>query len=250
VNCSAIQETLLESELFGYEKGAFTGALKDKSGLIEVANTGTLFLDEIGELSPALQMKLLRFLEDGEYRPVGSTCSINADVRIICATNRDLKRLIGLSKFRKDLFYRINVINIALPPLRQRPSDIRQLTRYFMKKICFRTGKCVQKIDNRALNVLQQYHWPGNVRELENVLERAVILSKNDCISVEDLPGDLMFPTASYDEETCNNTISSVERQHIMKVLRDTGGNKTQAAKILGIAKKTLYARLHAYESE
>ena len=248
INCSAIQETLLESELFGYEKGAFTGAEKDKSGLIEVANTGTLFLDEVGELTPALQIKLLRFLEDGEYRPVGSTRSLHADVRLIAATNRDLKALIATSKFRRDLFYRLNVINIQLPPLRRRPADIRELTRYFMKKICHRTGKCIPNIDDKALAVLQQYHWPGNVRELENVLERAVILTKSDSITVADLPADIIYPNPASENGSGADTISSIERQHIMKVLRDTGGNKTKAARILGITKKTLYARLHAYE--
>jgi DNA-binding NtrC family response regulator len=248
VNCSAIQETLLESEMFGYEKGAFTGAVKNKSGLIEVADTGTIFLDEVGDLQPNLQIKLLRFLENGEFRPVGSTHSRRADVRVIAATNRDLKKLMGESKFREDLFYRLNVINIHLAPLRERTGDIPALVTHFLEKISTRIGKRVQRIDPDALAVLSRYHWPGNIRELENVIERAVILSMRDAIGIDDLPADLIDREAPQTDFTNNpRSLAAIERDHILKVLHETGDNKAKAARILGITKKTLYTKLREY---
>jgi transcriptional regulator with PAS, ATPase and Fis domain len=248
VNCSAIQETLLESELFGYEKGAFTGAVKDKSGLIEVANTGTLFLDEVGDLSPMLQTKILRFLEDGEYRPVGSTRSLHAEVRVIAATNRDLKKLMREGKYREDLYYRLNVINLQLPPLRDKPGDIPQLVEHFLRKMCSRMGKSIRQIDPDALDLLYHYHWPGNVRELENVIERAVILAPGDAITVNEFPANLIQPEAvQFDLQNGLSSLVAIERKHILKVLHDAGGNKAKAARTLGITKKTLYAKLRGY---
>ncbi|MDZ7289672.1 MAG: sigma-54 dependent transcriptional regulator [candidate division KSB1 bacterium] len=248
VNCSTIQETLLESEMFGYEKGAFTGAVKNKSGLIEVANTGTLFLDEVGDLQPSLQIKFLRFLEDGEFRPVGSTQSRRADVRVIAATNRDLKKLMSEGKFREDLFYRLNVINIHLPPLRERRDDIEALAKYFLKKMCATMGKCVSHIEREALDLLKQYDWPGNVRELENVIERAVILASGDTITAADFPTDLIHRPTTFSPSSLNDkSLAAIERNHILKILAQTSGNKAQAARILGITKKTLYAKLYTY---
>jgi DNA-binding NtrC family response regulator len=247
VNCSAIQDTLLESEMFGYEKGAFTGASSNKRGLIEVANTGTLFLDEIGDVSPGFQTKLLRFLESGEYRPVGSTQGVRSDVRIIAATNRNLKKLLEEEKFREDLYYRLDVFNIHLIPLRDRPEDIPVLVFYCIKKICHRTGKCVKKISEKALEYLQNYSWPGNVRELENVLERAAILCNGKDITVNDFPADLKSARGQKVTSTNKQSLSEIEKEHILRTLQKENGNKTNTAKVLGISKKTLYHKLHLY---
>ena len=247
VNCSAIPETLLESEMFGYEKGAFTGAVRDKSGLIDMANTGTLFLDEVGDLPPSIQIKLLRVIETGEFRPVGGTRIARADVRIIAATNRDLKKLMHEGRFREDLFYRLNVIHIHIPPLRERPKDIPALVEFFMQKACAKFGKCVREIDPAALQLLYRYSWPGNVRELENVIERAIILSGGARITPADLPLELVQQESEQPDESDGKSLESVEREHILRVLRETGGNKAQAARILGITKKTLYAKLRRY---
>ncbi|NOX90745.1 MAG: sigma-54-dependent Fis family transcriptional regulator [Calditrichaeota bacterium] len=246
VNCSALQDTLLESEMFGYEKGAFTGALKNKRGLVEVANTGTLFLDEIGDVSSEFQIKFLRFLENGEYRPLGGTHVLRSNVRIIAATNRDLKQLMQEGKFREDLFYRLNVFNIHLLPLRERKEDIPVLIDHCLQKICYLLNKCVKSCSPEALQILQNYDWPGNVRELENVLERAVILSDGKEITVNDLPADLK--EHARDESIGNdNSLKSMERKHILSVLKEANWNKTHAARILGITKKTLYHKMRMY---
>ncbi|MCD6375780.1 MAG: sigma-54-dependent Fis family transcriptional regulator [Caldisericaceae bacterium] len=246
INCSAMQDTLLESELFGYIKGAFTGAVKNKSGLIEVVNSGTLFLDEIGDVSPEFQTKLLRFLESGEYRPLGSTHTYKSDVRIIAATNRDLKQLMQQDQFREDLYYRLNVFNIHLLPLRERPEDIPILVDHFLSKSCFALKKCVKKCHPQAMKILQSYHWPGNVRELENVLERAVILSDGQEIKAEDLPADIK-QTSFEMNKTTPLKLADLERQHILNILQKTGGNKTETARLLGISKKSLYHKPHKY---
>lgn len=247
INCSAIQDSLLESEMFGYAKGAFTGAAQDKRGLIEVASTGTLFLDEIGDVSPDFQAKLLRFLESGEYRPVGSTHFARGDVRIIAATNRNLKKLMEEGKFREDLFYRLNVFHIHLLPLRERKEDVPLLVEYCLKKICFRIGKCAPGISEAAMAILQNYPWPGNVRELNNVIERAVILSSGAEITAEDLPSDIQRGIPPKAPENLPRSLAELERIHILYTLEQTGGNKTRAAEILGITKKTLYHKLRMY---
>lgn len=250
INCSAIQDTLLESELFGYAKGAFTGATQDKRGLIEMANTGTLFLDEIGDVSYDFQIKLLRFLESGEYRPVGSTHHIRSDVRIIAATNRNLKTLIQEGKFREDLYYRLNVFHIHLLPLRERREDIPVLAEYCLKRLCSKMGRAVPDISPEAMEIFQQYQWFGNVRELENVLERALILCNGKRISVADLPFDIRTEVSKKPAGTDHRSLQSMEREHILQVLEECGGNKTRAARLLGISKKTLYAKLHRYGIE
>jgi len=247
INCSTIQDHLLESEMFGYAKGAFTGATQDKRGLIEVANTGTLFLDEIGDVSPDFQTKLLRFLESGEYRPVGSTHFARSDVRIIAATNRNLKELMEKGKFRQDLFFRLNVFNIHLLPLKDRMEDLPILAQYCLKKICFRTGKCVPGISEEALRILQNYSWPGNIRELNNVLERAVILSSGENIAADDLTADIKSGVSSPTSKSNRQSLAEMEREHILHVLQTAEGNKTRAAEILGISKKTLYHKLREY---
>jgi DNA-binding NtrC family response regulator len=248
INCSTIQDHLLESEMFGYAKGAFTGATQDKRGLIEVANTGTLFLDEIGDVSPDFQTKLLRFLESGEYRPVGSTHHTHSDVRIIAATNRALKKLMEERKFREDLFFRLNVFNIHLLPLKERMEDLPKLVDYCLKKICFRTGKYVPGISEEALKILQNYSWPGNIRELNNVIERAVILCPGGNITADDLTADIKFGVPSPASKSNRQSLAEMEREHILQILQTTEGNKTRAAEILGISKKTLYHKLREYE--
>ena len=247
INCSAIQDTLLESELFGYARGAFTGATRDKRGLIEVANTGTLFLDEIGDVSHDFQTKLLRFLENGEYRPVGSTHHIKSDVRIIAATNRNLKALMREGKFREDLYYRLNVFHIHLLPLRERREDIPPLARYCLQRVCARMGRAVPEITPEALKILQQYDWFGNVRELDNVIERALILSDGIRITPDDIPSDMKTIEGDALPPPGLHSLQSVEREHILRVLREAGGNKTRTAQILGISKKTLYFKLKNY---
>jgi DNA-binding NtrC family response regulator len=247
INCNTIQDQLLESEMFGYARGAFTGATQDKRGLIEVANTGTLFLDEIGDVSPDFQTKLLRFLESGEYRPVGSTHHARSDVRVVAATNRDLKKLMEEGKFREDLFFRLNVFNIHLLPLKERIEDLPELVDYCLKKICFRTGKCVPRISGEVLQILLNYSWPGNVRELNNVIERAVILSSGENITENDLTADIKSGYSVPPSKTGRQSLAEMEREHILHVLQTTGDNKTRAAEILGITKKTLYHKLRGY---
>ncbi len=247
INCSAIQDALLESEMFGHEKGAFTGAIKTKRGLIEVADAGTLFLDEIGDVSPGFQTKLLRFLESGEYRPLGNTQTLKSEVRVIAATNRNLPILLRENKFREDLYYRLNVFNIHILPLRDRKEDIPVIVQYALKKICYRTGKCINQISEKATDILYQYHWPGNVRELENVIERAVIICPGAEITPRELPIDIKNWNPGVSPTAGDHSLESVEKQHLLQVLEQMQGNKTQTAKILGITKKTLYRKLRIY---
>jgi DNA-binding NtrC family response regulator len=248
INCAALQETLLESELFGHEKGAFTGAVATKPGLVEVAEGGTLFIDEIGEMAPALQAKLLRVLEDGHYRRVGGTRELNADVRMVAATNRDLTEEIKNNRFREDLFYRLNVVSIFLPPLRDRRSDIPELIEHFLTTR--QIGPLRSRVDVDAMKALLAYSWPGNVRELANVLERAQILAENHVITPEDLPENVLTSAPSREQLGDPRHLSEVERRHVQTVLQEEKGNKVQAARVLGISRRSLYRLIEKYHLE
>ena len=248
VNCGALPDTLLESEMFGHEKGAFTGAVGLKAGLFEAATGGTLFLDEIGELGPALQVKLLRVMQDQEVRRVGGTASVKVDVRIIAATNRDLEQLVKEDKFRDDLFYRLNVVRITLPSLVDRKEDIPMLAHHFLQKYVGGTPSGVRGFLPETMALLKEYRWPGNVRELENAVERAVSLSHGPLVTPDDLPEsirtaaplDAKAVSASEGDEVCL-TLEEVEKRHLIRVLKEMKGNKVKAAKILGIDRRTLY---------
>jgi two-component system, NtrC family, response regulator len=244
INCSAFTKDLLEGELFGHKAGAYTGAAKDKDGLIELANEGTLFLDEIGEMNIDLQAKLLRVLENGEFIKLGDTKISKVDVRVIAATNRDLIKDIESGHFREDLYYRLNVFSIHLPPLRERTGDILPLTEYFLGKLCQRVNKQSVVISNDALKLLQHHTWKGNIRELRNVIERALVLVDGDIILPEHLPYDLQQYNPSLQGVL---KLSSVEKSHIQKVLQHTKGNKTETARLLDIGLTTLYRKIEEY---
>jgi DNA-binding NtrC family response regulator len=249
VNCAALQETLLESELFGHEKGAFTGAVQAKPGLIEVAEGGTLFIDEVAEMAPALQAKLLRVLEDGHYRRVGGTKESNANVRVIAATNKPLEEEQKAGRFREDLFYRLNVVSIDLPPLRERREDISALVEHFLTTRQF--GKVCCKVDPEAMRALQSYRWPGNIRELANVLERAQILAEDNLLTLGDLPETLQTappPTEVSSPDTLN--LHEMERRNVQAALQRAKGNKVHAAKLLGITRRALYRLITKYGLE
>jgi len=244
LNCATFSENLIESELFGHEKGAFTSAFETRFGIVEVADKGTLFLDEIGEMPLALQAKLLRFLDTGEFRRVGGNKILHVDVRVIAATNRDLRELIRQGRFREDLYYRLNVINITIPPLRERPDDIAGLVRLFIGKYDQRLSKEIKGISPDALDGLMHYSWPGNVRELENVIERAMIVCDSDMLRHE----DLSVPHSSYEGNRDNAcSLEEIERSHILRVLREFQGNQSKASQALGIDRKTLYLKLRKY---
>jgi two-component system response regulator PilR (NtrC family) len=250
VNCGAIPETLMESELFGYRRGAFTGAIRDKKGLFEEASNGTIFLDEIADLPLHLQVKLLRVIEEKSIRPLGSTEPIPVDVRVIAATNKKLEEEVSKGRFREDLFYRLNVIKIVLPPLRERKEDISPLAIHFIGKYSREMGKDIRGISPKALEILESYHYPGNVRELENIIARCVALETLNVIRQETLP-QLVSGKDYLDLETSFSTTASldtllgnVEKKMIEKALRSTGGNKTEAAKLLGITLRSLRYRL------
>lgn len=242
INCSAFPETLLESELFGYRKGAFTGAEKDKEGWFAVADKSTLFLDEIGDISPMMQVKLLRVLQERTFEPVGSTRSEKTGARIIAATNRNLSELVKQRKFREDLYYRLNVIKVELPPLRKRISDVHLLARHFLGKYNIKLKKAVSGFSPEALSLLMSYKWPGNVRELENVIERAVVLCSGNRITGDLLPpeisqaGEVMHPNFKFDSVRKFAQISCISN-----ALKENGGNVQATAKALGIHKTTLY---------
>ncbi|MHB8834226.1 MAG: sigma-54-dependent Fis family transcriptional regulator [Candidatus Methylomirabilia bacterium] len=244
VNCAALPESLLESELFGYVKGAFTGAGADKKGLFEAADTGTMFLDEAEAMSGNLQVKLLRVLQDGTFLKVGGTQPCLVNVRIIAASNRNLEEAIREKHFREDLYYRLNVIRIDLPPLRERREDLPLLTRYFMAKFSKKIGKNVRTISDDALQALLWYPWPGNIRELENMVERAVVVTETDEIRKEDLTVELL---GRADDAKMDLSLKTVEKGHILHVLKLTGGNKKQAALELGVNTATLWRKLKSF---
>ncbi len=248
INCGAFTETLLESELFGYVKGSFTGANTNRKGLFEAANHGTIFLDEIGEMSPAMQVKLLRVLQERKLRPVGATEEMSVDTRVIAATNRDLASMVKESAFREDLFYRISVIPIELPPLRERPEDISDLATHFAKKFCDQAGRDLS-ISDKAMQLLENYLWPGNVRELEHTIERAVALETTDSIQPERLPEkitdyhqDRVNEAFEFPEEGVNLTahLDQLEKTYVLEALRRTNGNQTTAAELLRLSVRSL----------
>jgi formate hydrogenlyase transcriptional activator len=244
VNCAAIPAGLLESELFGHERGAFTGALTQATGRFQLAHTGTLFLDEIGDLPLELQPKLLRVLQEQEFERLGSTRTIRVDVRIVAATNQDLAKMVREGRFRADLFYRLNVFPIALPPLRERPEDIPFLVQHFVRKFACRMNSEVSHISEEVMEILQQHDWPGNIRELQNVIERAMIMSSGPDLSLS--PGELR-PTRKNDASTPVRTLAEAERAHVLDALRQVDGvvgGRNGAAARLGMARTTLISRM------
>jgi two-component system response regulator HydG len=250
INCGALPESLLESELFGHVKGSFTGAVKDKDGLLVAANGGTLFLDEIGDMTAATQVKLLRAIQEREVIPVGSTEVRPVDVRIIAATNRDLEEEIRKGTFRSDLYYRLNVIQLRLPPLRERSEDVEILARHFLARLAEREGGEPRTLSGEALALLQAYDWPGNVRELENALERAAVVAPDQILDADLLPERVRRrPEARVVQDATppNPTMEVIERAYILWVLQAEGGNKTRAAEVLGIDPSTLYRKLNRY---
>lgn len=250
VNCAAIPEHLLESELFGYKEGAFTGAKKGgKTGKFQLADGGSLFLDEIGDMPLATQVKILRVLQEGEVDVVGGTAPQPVDVRLIAATNQPLEKLIATQRFREDLFYRINVIQLRIPPLRERMEDIRVLANYILRKVTNRTGKRVVSFDSRVLDRLMQHHWPGNVRELENMIESAVHLTNKEVINVEDLPESLQTDAPAVTEQiTLKEKLEQTEKMALRQALEKSGGDKAAAARMLGIGKSSLYDKLKKHQ--
>ncbi len=252
LNCAAIPATLIESELFGYERGAFTGAVERRLGNFELANGGTLFLDEIGELPLELQAKFLRVLEERKIRRLGGRSEVEVDVRVLCASARDLKEEIRSGRFREDLYFRLHVFTIELPPLKQRKEDIPLLVHHFIEKFNAETGKHVQGVTPAAMAVLQAYPWPGNIRELRNTVERAVILVDGDVIGEEQLPPDVQpaRPEATTLRLPLGLALDQVEKEYLLASLQRNGGNKSRTAEALGISEKTLYNKLNRYAAE
>jgi len=268
LNCAALPETLLETELFGHEKGSFTGAIAQKKGKFELADGGTIFLDEIGDISPNIQVHLLRVIQEKEFTRVGGNEIIKVDVRVITSTNRDLAKRVAEGKFREDLFYRLNVVPITVPPLRERTEDIPVLARYFLNKYNTENNKSIGDFSPEVLDLFMKYHWPGNVRELENAVEYSVVLAQGDLIGLDHLPP--LFKKASHNERPVSGADSNdllvvsdlqsrqggtvgeanlkeVEKQHIQRILEETGRNYTHAARALGIARSTLHKKMKEY---
>jgi DNA-binding NtrC family response regulator len=249
VSCSALSENLLESEIFGHEKGAFTGAMFSRQGRFEIADTGTLFLDEIGEISPATQVKLLGFLQDREFERVGGNKKLKVDVRLIAATNKDIEQAVADGTFRQDLYYRLNVITIKMPPLREKTSDIPLLVDYFIKKYNEENNKTIEGVTHNAMAGLMAYNWPGNVRELENMVERAVVMCNERTI------GRRYFPVVADAKEAMHeetppipgSTLAEIEKYAIQRTLEEVGGNRTRAAEMLGISLRKIQYKLKEY---
>ena len=246
VSCTTFAEGLLESELFGHEKGAFTGAISTKKGRFELADGGTLFLDEIGDIPLSIQTKLLRFLQDKTFERVGGTKTFHVDVRIICATNKNLERLIKEGKFRDDLYYRLRVVKMELPPLRERKEEIDHLVKYFIDKYLTIHNKPIKGISDDAIQLIRLYDWPGNIRELMNCIESAIVMTRDEIISIESLPSYLIKNPDS-DSAGYLGRLSDIERKTILETLSITGDNKVQAAKMLGISLRTLYRKIELY---
>ncbi len=249
-SCVALPENLLESELFGHIKGAFTGAIRTKHGLLEVADGGTFFLDEIGTLSPGIQAKLLRVIEEREFKKVGGTETIKVDIRLIAVTNRDLNKAVKEGMFRDDLFYRLNVVTIFVPPLRERREDIPLLANHFLDKYNTRSKKEIKDISPEVMDIFMRYDWPGNVRELENIIERAVVLETGETILPQDLSQQMQIQKLKErpsDRDTLASSIKTAEREKIIETLKQTGWHKTQTANLLGISRKTLWEKIKVY---
>ncbi|MBN1901132.1 sigma 54-interacting transcriptional regulator [Candidatus Sumerlaeota bacterium] len=249
INCASLPETLIESELFGYERGAFTGAISRKPGKFETANGGTVFLDEIGDISLSAQAKILRILQEGELQRVGGVKTLKVDLRIIAATNKNLEEAIKNREFREDLYYRLRVVEIDIPPLRERPEDIPLLAEYFLRTLRAKTSSPVQRISPETKKILLDYRWPGNVRELRNVMERAIVFARGEEILPEHLPSELSKreDRKKEDDEIAPVSLAEMEERHIRKILGMTSGNKFRAAEILGISRSTLYEKLKQY---
>jgi two-component system, NtrC family, response regulator HydG len=251
VNCAALPEPLLESELFGHEKGAFTGAVNRKQGRFQLAHRASIFLDEIGEMTLTTQVKLLRVLQEREFEPLGGTQTLQVDIRVIAATNKDLEAEIAAGRFREDLFYRLNVVTLKVPPLRDRQEDIPALADYFLNRYAEKNHRLIKGFSPRATDLLMRHQWPGNVRELENVVERAVILSRGNLITPAEFPSALQAMDRSDENEAPDlspgRSLKEVERQMIIRTLEEVGGNRTHASQILGISRRTLQLKLKEY---
>lgn len=257
VNCAGLSESLLESELFGHVKGAFTGATADRKGVFEVADKGTLFLDEIGDMPASMQAKLLRVLEDGIVVPVGSNRHIVVDVRIVSATNHDLAAFVEEKKFRQDLYFRIKGVSVTLPPLRNRPEDIPEMFGFFLKETCKQTGVELTRITEPAMSILQSYDWPGNLRQLKNVIRVMVVMCDGDTLDIQDIPpeirrtrrlsGKVIGSGDILDPGDADKSLEEVEAEHISNVLEKTDGNRSEAARILGIGERTLYRKIKEF---
>jgi two-component system response regulator HydG len=247
-NCAALPESILESELFGHEKGAFTGATRSRAGRFLEADGGTLFLDEIGEVSPSVQVKLLRALQEGEIEPVGGR-TVKVDFRLICATNQDLGEAVKAGRFREDLFYRINVVPVRIPPLRDRLEDVPLLADHFLRMYAAKHGKGIERFSDEAVELMSNYGWPGNVRELENAVERAVVLSRSPLLDADDMPPELRDPQAGHGRQltfSVGTPLEEVERRMMMETLKFTRGDKRLAADLLGVATRTIYRKLES----